>query len=70
MLPGVNDRWFGDADAETRGVCSGVNGCLFQELVRAAGHCDANVADIFRYGSRLVCIHGQVGLCVCVGDVV
>ena len=46
----MNERWFEDSDAVTRRMCSGVNGYLIQELVRATGHCDADVADLFRQG--------------------
>ena len=61
----MNERWFEDSDAVTRRMCSGVNGYLIQELVRATGHCDADVADLFRQGDRSrgqVCV---VARCVC-----
>ena len=50
---GANDAWFGDADNITRNVCKGINGYLMQELVQASGHCDKNVANLFRQGQYL-----------------
>jgi len=46
-------RWHADSDEVTKGVCSEVNGHLFAELLRAAGHKDVGCANLFREGAVL-----------------
>ena len=43
----VNDGWFEGVDPGVRGVASGVDGHLFEQLLRAHGYHDVAVVDLF-----------------------
>ena len=47
---GISQRWFDACDEKTKFVCRNVNGPLFKNLLRKAGHCDIACADLFRKG--------------------
>ena len=51
---GKGDHWFADCDEITKRVTEGVNGYLLEELLRASGHCDTAVVDLFRKGALML----------------
>ena len=52
VAAGKNEWWLQQkGDAITYGISREVSGFLLQELARASGHCDAQVAELFRQGS-------------------
>ena len=53
-LSGAVDRWFGDADKSIRAITEGVNGPLFDTLLRAAEHEDLECTDLFKHGAQLL----------------
>ena len=49
---GKNDAWLkAEADEIMYPISKDVSGFLLQELVHASGHCDPEVADLFRKGT-------------------
>ena len=49
---GTVDAWYRDADPIVKQVAGGVNAPLLQQLLRECGHCDADVAEMFREVAR------------------
>ena len=51
---GVLSCWFGSADVEIAAVSQGVNGALFQQLLKAHGYADWGCVDLLRDCARVV----------------
>ena len=51
---GATSHWFRGSDAITQQVAGCVNGPLFEQLVREAGHVDLDCVEMFRKGARMV----------------
>ena len=47
---GKRDWWFRNSDETVKQVAEGVNGYLFEELIRASKHRDTSAAELFRQG--------------------
>ena len=52
-LSGKCEAWFRQCDEVTKKVSAGVNGYLFEELLRASHYTDMAVVELFRFGSKL-----------------
>ena len=51
---GAVDTWFGEADEHVRAISVGVNGPLWDRLLKAAGHEDLQCIEQFRQGAQLL----------------
>ena len=55
LKSGERDKWFSNASEDTKRLTATVNGPLFEQLIKEAGHPDVKCADLFREG-KLVCV--------------
>ena len=59
---GERDKWFSTASEDTKRLTATVNGPLFEQLLKEAGHPDVKCADLFREGKYAGVRHVSVGV--------